>query len=128
VLASALVSACIPPAPPPAPARAAAPLPISEEDITPVQKPEIAIIDVNETAGPDKKTVIVSGVLVNRGTGATRQIYVHVEALDRNGAVLVSADSEPSTAAIAAGATGRFAVTFENRADVDRYHVEAISR
>ena len=127
-LASALLAACTPPALPPALPPPAPPLPIYEEDIAPVQKPDVAIIDVNETPSHDKKTVIVSGVLVNRGTRATREVYVHVEALDRDGAVLVSADSEPSTEAIAPGATGRFSVTFENRADVDRYHVEAISR
>jgi hypothetical protein len=53
---------------------------------------------------------------------------VHVEALDHNGAVLISADSEPSTEAIAPGASGSFSVTLENRRDVHRYHVEAISR
>ena len=88
----------------------------------------IAIIDLVETPTADKKTVTVSGRLFNRGTGTTREVYVHVEALDHDDAVLISADSEPSTEAIAPGASGSFSVTLENRRDVDRYHVEAISR
>jgi hypothetical protein len=121
--------ACTPPTPPsPEPAHAAPPAPIYEEEIKPAQKLEIAIIDLTETPSTDKKTVTVSGVLVNRGTRATRAVYVHVEALDRDGAVLVSADSELSSEIIAPGATGHFSVTLENRADVDRYYVEAISR
>jgi hypothetical protein len=127
-LAGALVAACTPPAPPSAPARAEPALPIYEEELKPVAKPHLAIIDLVETPTADKKTVTVSGRLVNRGTGTTRQVYVHVEALDHNGAVLISADSEPSTEAIAPGASGSFSVTLENRRDVDRYHVEAISR
>lgn len=126
--ASLWVAGCTQLAPPSAPARAAPPLPIYEEEIKPVQKPDVAIIDFTETPSADKKTVTVSGVLVNHGTGATREISVHVEALDRDGAVLVSADSEPSSDVIPAGGTGHFSVTFENRAEVDRYHVEAISR
>lgn len=126
--ASLWVAGCTQLAPPSAPARAAPPLPIYEEEIKTLQKPDVAIIDLNEIPSADKKTVTVSGVLVNRGTGPTREVYVHVEALNRDGAVLVSADSEPSSEAILAAGTGRFSVTFENRADADRYHVEAISR
>jgi len=127
-LASVLVAACTPPAPPSAPARAEPARAVSEEEIKPVQKPNLAIIDLVETPTADKKTVTVSGRLVNRGTGTTREVYVHVEALDHDGAVLISADSEPSTEAIAPGATGGFSVMLENRRDVDSYHVEAISR
>lgn len=129
LLAVALLSACVRPprpqrqplAPPPPPA-------ISEEEIKPVEKPDIAIVDLNENMSPDRKTVAVIGTLVNRGTRATREVYVHVEALDKDGAVVVSADSAPSTEAIAPGSTGSFAVTFENRPGIDRYHVEAITR
>ncbi len=129
-LASLWFGACTPPARPPTAASAAAapPPPLYEEEIKPVQRPDIGITDLTEVPSADKRTVTVSGVLVNRGAGATRQVYVHVEALDRAGAVLVSADSEPAAEVIGPGAIGRFSVTFENRADVDRYHIEAISR
>jgi hypothetical protein len=104
------------------------PPPIVEEEIKAVEKPNIGIVDLNETPSEDRRTVTVTGTLVNRGTGTTHEVYVHVEALERNGAVLVSADSDPTTELIAPGSTAHFSVVFENRADVDRYHVEAISR
>ena len=126
VVASSLTS-CVPPAPvtPPAPPPTPA---LSEEPLAPPERLDVAIIDFHETPGPDRKTVTVTGTLVNRGTRATRQVRVHVEALDKGGAVVVSADPVPSTQLIAPGSTSTFAVTFENRPDIDRYHAEAISR
>jgi hypothetical protein len=126
LLVTALACAPPPPAPPPPPVAATPPL--SEEEIKPLERPNIAITDLDETAGPDGKTVTVSGMLVNRGRGATREVYVHVEALNREGAVVQSADSEPSTELIQSGSTAAFSVKLENRPDIDRYHVEAVSR
>ncbi len=126
VALAALIS-CVPPAPlaPPPPPT---PRPISEEAIQPVETLETAIIDLNESRSPDGKTVTVTGTLVNRGTRATREVHVHVEALDKDGAVIVSADPAPSTNRIAPDSTATFSVTFESRPDIDRYHAEAISR
>jgi hypothetical protein len=123
------VLACAPPPtlPPPPPPVVATP-PLSEEEIKPLERPNIAITDLDETASPDGKTVTVSGMLVNRGRGATREVYVHVEALNRDGAVVQFADSEPSTELIQSGSTAAFSVKLENRPDIDRYHVEAVSR
>jgi hypothetical protein len=122
------VLACAPPAaPPPLPPVAPTP-PLSEEEIKPIERPNIAITDLNETPSPDGKTVTVSGTLVNWGHGATREAYVHVEALNRNGAVVQSADSAPSTELIQPGSAAAFSVRLENRSDVDRYHVEAVAR
>jgi hypothetical protein len=101
---------------------------ISEEEIRPVVRPNIAITDLNELPSPDGKSVTVTGTLVNRGTGPSREVYVHVEAINRDGAVMVSADSEPTSEIIGPGSTARFSVMLENRSDVDRYHVEALSR
>ncbi len=124
----ALASACTPPAPPsPAPPVAATPA-LTEEEIKAVERPDIAITDVNETPSGDRRDVTVSGTLLNRGRGATREIYVHVEAINRDGAVVASADSEPTTEAIPPGSTATFSVKLENRADVVRYHVEAVAR
>lgn len=126
VVAASLIS-CVPPAPltpaaaPPTPA-------LSEEAIAPAERLDVAIIDFHETPSADRKTVTVTGTLVNRGTRATRQVHVHVEALDKGGAVVVSADPVPSTQLIAPGSTSTFSVTFENRPEIDRYHAEAISR
>lgn len=120
-------AACVPPAtiPPPAPPPARA---FSEEEITPPERLDVVIIDFNETPNADRTTVQVSGTLVNRGTRATHDVHVHVEALDKNGAVVMSTNPVPSTQLIAPGATATFSVTFENRPDIDRYHAEAISR
>ena len=126
VIGSAVVS-CVPPAPVTRPATPPTPT-LSEEAIAPAERLDVAIIDFHETPGPDRKTVTVTGTLVNRGTRTTRQVHVHVEALDKGGAVLVSADPVPSTQLIAPGSTSTFAVTFENRPEIDRYHAEAISR
>ncbi len=124
-----VASACTPPAPPPPPPPLAAATPaLSEEELKAVERPNIAITDVNETPSTDRKNVTVSGTLVNRGRGATREVYVHVEGLDRDGAVVEMADSEPTTEAIQPGTTATFSVHMENRADVDRYHVEAVAR
>lgn len=118
---------CVPPAPvtPPPPP----PTPVfSEEEIKPDERLDVAIIDLHETPSPDRKTVTVTGTLLNRGTRATREIHMHVEALDKDGAVVVSANPNPSTQRIAPASTGIFTVTFENWPSIDRYHVEAISR
>lgn len=101
---------------------------VSEEDIRPVVRPNIAITDLNELPSPDGKSVTVTGTLVNRGTGPSHEVYVHVEAINRDGAVIVSADSEPTSEVIEPGSTAGFSVMLENRSDVDRYHVEAVSR
>lgn len=129
MLAVAVMAGCVPKAAaPPPPIAPAPPPPIQEEEIKAAEKPNVAIIDLNETASPDRALVQLRGTLVNRGTRATREISVHVEALDKDGAVIVSADSDPSTESIAPGSTATFAVIFENRPGIDHYHVEAISR
>ena len=127
VALSTVVSACVPPAhiPPPAPPPTPA---LSEEEIAPVERLDVAIIDFHETRSPDRTTVTVTGTLVNRGTRATRVVQIRVEALDKDGAVVVSADPAPSTQSIAPGTTATFAAVFENRPDIDRYHAEAMSR
>jgi hypothetical protein len=123
-----LLASCAPPARPRTPLAPQPTPPIAEEVLKPVEKPKIEIADLNETPSPDRKTVTVSGTLVNRGTGPTHEVYVHVEALDTDGAVVVSADSEPSSETIQPGGTGTFSVMFENRPSIERYHVEAVTR
>ncbi len=127
-MAVAIIAASCVPAAPPTPPAAPPPPVFSEEVIKPPERLDVAIIDFHETPGPDRKTVTVTGTLVNRGTRSTRQVRVHVEALDKAGAVVVSADPIPSTQLIAPGSTSTFAVTFESRPEIDRYHAEAISR
>jgi len=128
LIGAACISACAKPPPAPAPVVAAAPPPIYEEQLQAVGQLDMEILDLNETPTPNRKAVVLSGTLVNRGTRATREVYIRVEALDTNGAVVLSADSQPSTATIGPGGRGTFAVTMENRPNVDRYHVEAIAK
>ena len=94
----------------------------------PAERPQILITDLSETPSADHRRVTLNGTLENRGAAPTHEIFVHVEALDRDGAVVLSTDSDPSSPIIAPESTSRFAATFENRADIDHYHVEAISR
>lgn len=121
------VTSCVPPAP--VTPRAAPPTPaFSEEPLPPSERLDVAIVDFHESPSPDRKTVMVTGTLVNRGTRTTSSVHVHVEALDRNGAVVASVNPVPSTQLIAPASTASFTATFENRPEIDRYHAEAISR
>ena len=113
-----------PPAPPPLPP----PKVLYEEVIAPVERPALSITDIVETPSPDRRSVTVSGTLINRGTGATHDVSVQVEALNADGAVVLSTAATPTTQHIAPGTTAEFSATFDTRPDVDRYHVEAISR
>lgn len=124
----ALLASCAPPVAPPLPPPMVPTPAVSEEEIRPVVRPNLAITDLSEIRSADGKSVTVTGTLVNRGTGPSHQVYVRVEALNRDGAVIVSADSEPTSEVIEPGSTARFSVMLENRPDIDRYHVEALSR
>lgn len=121
------MAACVPPAP--VAPQAPPPTPIlSEEIIAPPERLDTAIIDFHETRNPNGQTVTVSGTLVNRGTRTTSAVQVHVEALNKDGAVVASTNPVPSTQLIAPGSTATFSATFESRPAIDRYHAEAISR
>jgi hypothetical protein len=70
----------------------------------------------------------VSGRLLNRGNRTTREVHMQVEALDKDGAVVVSTPADTATQLIPAGSTTTFSATLEARPDIDRYHVEAVGR
>jgi len=108
-------------APPPTPA-------LQEEDIRPLEQPQLEIVDLRETPSVDKKRVTLTGTLRNHGTGATHSLLVRVEARDENDDVLLSAEATPSTEEVAPGDTVTFTVTIENRPDVSRYHVETLAQ
>jgi len=99
-----------------------------EEEIKPLEMIDIGIGDVAETPRTDHRSVTVSGTLVNHGTRATREVVVRVEALDKNGVVLLSTHAESDTQTIAPNGTAHFSAILTDRADVDRYHVVAIAR
>ena len=121
------VTSCVPPAPVTRPATPPTPA-LSEEAIAAPERLDVAIIDFHETPSADRKTLSVTGTLVNRGTRTTSSVHVHVEALDKNGTVVASVSPVPSTQLIAPGSTATFSAAFENRPEIDRYHAEAISR
>lgn len=128
-LLACLATACVAPAPLPIPvATPAAPPPIREEALKPVGTVRLDIRGFAGTPSADHKTVTVGGTLVNNGTRTTHEVSVHVQALDRSGAVLMSADARPSTQAIAPGGTATFSVRFDTRPAIDSYHAEAIAR
>ncbi len=100
--------------------------PIVEEDLKPVERAEVGILDLNEELGASKKTVVVSGTLVNRGSRPTRRIIVRVQALDGGGKVLAETQAFATPEAIAPGNTGRFTVEMANQSDTQDYHVEVL--
>ncbi len=99
-----------------------------EEEVRPLELPEVEIADLQETPSADQKQVTLSGTLRNQGAGPTRQLSVRVEARNASDSVVLSADASPSTEAIPPRGTATFTVTLENRPDVVRYHVKAITR
>jgi hypothetical protein len=131
LLLAAAAVACrpreMPPPPPPA-----APTPISgiyyEEDLRPVEQPQIEIVDLQETPSTDGKRVTVTGTLINRGTKATSELSVVVDAFDADGNLLESAGALPSTERVAPTGTAIFTATFNDARGIARYHVEAIAR
>ena len=130
-LTSALVflpAACATRAPLPAPAPPPERPEFAEENLPAIERPRLAIIDLEETVDAGQGTVTLTGTLVNRGAGPTREIFVRVRALDRQGAVLFRERSVPTTQVIPPGGTGHFSVTLADHDDVDRYHLEAFAR
>jgi hypothetical protein len=112
-----------PQVPLPAPTRA-----LEEEQLAPAERPHLEIVDLEEEPSADERQVTLRGVLRNDGTGPTRQIVVHVDALDGAGVVLSSVDAVPSTQELPAGDTATFTATMEAKPEVARYHVRAVSR
>lgn len=125
-----LASACtrspaprpLPPAPPPTPAE------LHESPLVAPGQIELEITDWHEAPSPDKKTVTLTGRLINGGDRTTRAVAVTIDGRDANDAVVLSAKAAPSTDTIPPDGTATFSVTVENRPDVVRYHVEALAR
>ena len=124
------LSSCVPRQPPEplAPPPEPPPKILQEEELKPIERPDIVISNFDEHVSEDHKTATVIGTLINRGNGATRKVVVTVTALDKEGRELESRDATPSTQRIAAGSSATFFVSFERRPEIDQYHVEAISR
>jgi hypothetical protein len=128
-LAAALwLGACAPsPAPPKLPPPEARSW-IHEDDTSPVARPRVEVLGLQEEVSPDGAIVTLTGSLVNRGQAPTVELVVKVDALDEAGHVLITARATPASERIAAGGTVAFTATMENRPDTRNYHVEAIAR
>jgi hypothetical protein len=123
-----LLVSCTPPVPvrlgvPPPPAPV-----LQEENVPPVERPEIEILDLQQTPTPDRKRVTLTGTLRNQGNAETHQLMIRIEAQDKERAVVLSADAQPSSDEVPPGGTATFTATVDNRPEVVRYHVEAIAR
>src|SRR6185295_11224181 len=94
LLASGCI-ACRPPRrlPPPPAASAAA---LSTEDLPATTRVELAIAELSEIASDDKVEVVVSGLVVNRGTRPTTSVLVRVRGIDREGLTVREATVTPS--------------------------------
>jgi hypothetical protein len=126
VLCACLSVACRPPQPlpPPLPTPTIA---LSSEDLPATTRVELAITELSELVSDDKVEVVVSGLVVNRGTRPTTSVRVHVRGLGRDGRSLREAQVTPSTERIPAeGGSARFSVVFPNDPAVVDYHIEAI--
>lgn len=125
VLLACLSGACRRPPPlPPPPAQSTA---LSSEDLPATTRVELAIAELSELISDDKVEVVVSGLVVNRGTRPTTSVTVHVRGLDRDGLTLRETQVTPSTERIPAeGGSARFSVVFPNDPAVMHYHIEAI--
>jgi hypothetical protein len=125
LLASGCI-ACRPPRrlPPPPAASAAA---LSTEDLPATTRVELAIAELSEIASDDKVEVVVSGLVVNRGTRPTTSVLVRVRGIDREGLTVREATVTPSTEHIPSeGGSARFSVVFPNDSAIVDYHIEAI--
>ncbi len=131
VAAGVVASGCAQPLPPPAPPPVPTP-PGSlyyEENLQPPARPRIEILDLEDRVAPDRRHIVTSGTLVNRGNRATSELTVKVTGLNDRGQPVVSAYAQPATQYLPpGGGTTTFTATLENHPDVVRYHVEAIAR
>jgi hypothetical protein len=125
-VAACLNAACRPtrPLPPPLPTPTIA---LSSEDLPATTRVELVIGDLSELASEDKVEVVVTGLVVNRGSRPTTSVKVRVRALDRNRLPVREATVTPTSETIPAeGGSARFSVVFPNDPAVVDYHIEAI--
>jgi hypothetical protein len=108
--------------PPPLPA----PQVLHEEEIKPIERPELVILDIEEVR--EGKRITLTGTIINRGTGPARDLQVTVRVVDVQGATLLTTAAVPGTTRLAAGATTAFTARFERPENADEYRVEAVSR
>ena len=104
------------------------PRPMGEENLEPVPRPRIDVLELHEIDSGDPGYESVMGTIVNSGDKDTTTLDVSVYALDRDDRILMRAPGVPESEQLrAAGGTTRFTATFARRAETYGYKVEAIA-
>lgn len=121
------LSACRAPAPEPPPLPTPRAAIYYEEEVPVVLKPAIEVLELIDSP-PTEGQVTIIGRVINRGSGASKEVSVRVAALDVTGALVESRYATLTTQQIAVGATATFSTTFNTNPEVDHYDVEVIAR
>ncbi len=130
LVVSSLIAGCVAPAPP-EPALPPPPPPpkiLVEEEVRPVERPELAILEVEENRGSDPQMVEVVGRVLNRGPGRARQLSVTVHVLDDQGNELASLPAQVDSDTIEPNATVGFRLLLQRPGGASRYEVVAVAR
>lgn len=121
---------CVAPVPP-EPARLPEPPPpkiLAEEDIRPVEKPSLVILEVNEEPQSDGQTVELVGTVLNRGPGTARNLNVTVHIVDAHGNELAVLPAEVSRVTVEANGTASFRLITVRPPNTVSYHVVAVAQ
>jgi len=124
VIAVALAAGCAAPPPRPAPPP---PPPLHEQPLAETTTADFLVSPtLDQTVSADGQQLFVEGMIRNRGSRASRDLRVFVEALDAQGNVLYKDDTLPTPQAIPPGEGTRFLVRFPNDAAIQSFHVEVV--
>jgi len=125
-----VASGCVPPAPPEPPRPPAPPPPkiLVEEDLRPLERPELVILDVQERPASEPDMVEVTGTILNRGNGRAAGLRVTVHVLDEHGNELAALPAEVEQDTLEANATVRFLLRMPRHPQARRYEVVAVAR
>ncbi len=124
-----LLAGCVP-RQPPEPESVPVPTPkiLVEENIIVPERPNLAILDVDEQREDANDAVVVTGTVLNRGPGRARNLTVTVSALDDSGRELRTLPAEVASTALEPNASTTFSVRWKRPPGTVRYHVVAESR
>lgn len=125
----AFFAGCVP-RQPPEPELVPVPTPkiLVEENIVVPERPDLAILQVDEQIEKPRNTVVVSGTVLNRGPGRARNLRVTVSALDESGGELLTLPAEVASPTLEPNSSTTFSVRLERPPGTARYHVVAESR
>lgn len=124
-----MCAGCVAPAPPepPRPPEPPPPKILVEEEIRPVERPDLVILEVKEEPKSDGQVEVV-GTVLNRGPGTARNLVVTVHLLDAGGNELAVLPAEVSRATLEANATASFRLATTRPPTTASYHVVAVAQ